>query len=198
MSEWWTYTVSDFLLFSSRTYYRLVEQYNLAIWPLHLLALVLGACAVPLLFRRPPRPDRVITRVLALLWAWVAIAFLWQRYATINWAATWFAAAFGVEAILLAWVSAREDGLTLQPLGRRGWLGLAVFTFALLFYPALAPLSGRGFAQGEAFGIMPDPTALGTIGLLVLARGRWRRRLLVIPVLWCLMSGAMLWALSTG
>ena len=33
MSEWWTYTLSDFLLFSPRTYYRLFELYNDEIWP---------------------------------------------------------------------------------------------------------------------------------------------------------------------
>jgi hypothetical protein len=31
MSEWWTYSLWDFLLFSPRTYYRLFELYNLAI-----------------------------------------------------------------------------------------------------------------------------------------------------------------------
>ena len=33
MSEWWTYTISDFLMFSPRTYYRMLERYNTAIWP---------------------------------------------------------------------------------------------------------------------------------------------------------------------
>ena len=28
MSEWWTYRLSNFLLFSPRTYYRLFELYN--------------------------------------------------------------------------------------------------------------------------------------------------------------------------
>jgi hypothetical protein len=42
---------------------------------------------------------------------------------------------------------------------------------------------------------MPDPTVLGTIGLLLLARGRFRGPLLVIPLLWCLLSGATLWAI---
>ena len=37
MSEWWTYSLSDFLLFSPRTYYRLFELYNLAVWPWHVL-----------------------------------------------------------------------------------------------------------------------------------------------------------------
>jgi hypothetical protein len=30
MSEWWTYTLSDFLLFSPRVYYRLFELHNRA------------------------------------------------------------------------------------------------------------------------------------------------------------------------
>ena len=42
MSEWWTYTLSDFLLFSPRTYYRLFEIYNAAIWPAQIVALGLG------------------------------------------------------------------------------------------------------------------------------------------------------------
>ena len=42
MSDWLSYTPSDFLLFSARTYYRLFELYNRAIWPGQILALMLG------------------------------------------------------------------------------------------------------------------------------------------------------------
>lgn len=54
-------------------------------------------------------------------------------------------------------------------------------------------------AQAEIFGIAPDPTALGTLGLLVLAEGapRTRRALLVAPLLWCLLSGATLLAMGS-
>src|SRR5262249_57612480 len=48
MSEWWTYSLSDFLLFSPRTYYRLFELYNLAVWPWHVLAIVLGLAVLVL------------------------------------------------------------------------------------------------------------------------------------------------------
>ena len=54
MSEWWTYSLSDFLLFSPRTYYRLFELYNAAIWPAQMLALALGLAILALL-RRPGR-----------------------------------------------------------------------------------------------------------------------------------------------
>ena len=42
MSEWWTYRPSDFLMFSPRTYHRLVELYNAEVWPAHVLAMGLG------------------------------------------------------------------------------------------------------------------------------------------------------------
>jgi len=38
----------------------------------------------------------------------------------------------------------------------------------------------------------PDPTAIATLGLLLLARGRLLPLLLPIPVLWCLLSGITL------
>ena len=51
MSEWWTYSLSDFLLFSPRTYYRLFELYNLAVWPAQIFTLALGIAIVVLLRR---------------------------------------------------------------------------------------------------------------------------------------------------
>ena len=72
MSEWWTYSLSDFLLFSPRTYYRLFELYNLAIWPTQLAGLALGAAILVMLRTRTTWQGRIIMAVLALVWLWVA------------------------------------------------------------------------------------------------------------------------------
>ena len=42
MSEWWTYRLSDFLLFAPRTYWRQFELMNLQWWPLQPLLLAAG------------------------------------------------------------------------------------------------------------------------------------------------------------
>jgi len=44
----------------------------------------------------------------------------------------------------------------------------------------------------------PDATAIATIGLLALSPARLPRALLVIPVAWCAIGGATLWALGSG
>ena len=78
MTEWWTYSFADFLLFSPRTYYRLFELYNAAVWPGQILAIVLGFLIVLLLIseRRPWR-GRVIASILAAGWLWVAWAYFY-------------------------------------------------------------------------------------------------------------------------
>jgi hypothetical protein len=191
MSEWWKYTLSDLLLFSPRTYYRMIERYNEAVWPGQLAALVLGIVILGLLYRPARERRRIIAGIVAVLWAFVAGAFLWKRYATINWVAIYFAWLFAIEAVLLV-------RLTFRP-GRdvAGILGVGLFTFSLAFYPLLAPLMGRGWRQSEIFGVAPDPTVLATLGLLLMAEGPPRWWTLAVPLLWCLVSGATLWAMGS-
>src|SRR6185503_512245 len=100
MSEWWTYTISDFLMYSPRTYYRMLERYNHAIWPGQILTLGLGLVMLALLRRPSPRQGRILSGLVALLWGMVGWGFLWRRYASINWAATYFAWAFALELLL--------------------------------------------------------------------------------------------------
>jgi hypothetical protein len=200
MPEWWTYSLSDFLLFSPRTYYRLIERHNLALWPAQLLALTLDITIGGLLCRSTRGRSRAVAAILAALWAWVGWTFVADRYATINWAASGFAWLFGAEVLLLGWLGVAAGNL------RFGWrsdagglLGIALFTGSVALYPLLAPALGRGWAQSELFGIAPDPTVLGTLGLLLLATGspRSRRTLLAAPLVWCLLSGATLWAMGS-
>ncbi len=194
MSEWWTYTLSDFLLFSPRTYYRLFELHNAAIWPGQVAAMALGLALLILLGTAAPWRGRAISALLAGCWLWVAWGFLFKRYATINWAATYMAAAFAVEALLLVLVGVVGDRLRFGERGA-GRAGLVLLLFALLVQPLAAPLSGRPWSQVELFGVAPDPTALTTLGAL-LAAERMRWDLLAIPLAWCAVSGATLWTMA--
>src|SRR5262245_18153505 len=98
MSEWWTYTLTDFLLFSPRTYYRLFELTNTDVWPLQLVTLTLGAAIAFLVWRVSAWSGRAVASILAALWLFVAWAYLLERYDTINWAARYFAIAFVLQA----------------------------------------------------------------------------------------------------
>ena len=68
MQDWWSYTLSDFLLFSPRTYYRMIERYNESVWPAQLLTMALGIGILGALQRPSARQGRIIAGILALLW----------------------------------------------------------------------------------------------------------------------------------
>jgi len=197
MSEWWTYRLSNFLLFSPRTYYRLFELYNSEIWPGQVLALLVGLAMLALLGNRGPWQGRVISVALAAAWLWVAWAYHYARYATINWAAVYFAAAFALEAFLLL-VLGVGRGLDLQ--AKAGWngrAGVGLVVFALVLQPLIGPLVGRSWSQVEIFAIAPDPTVVATLGVVALASG-WPAWLLrPIPIAWCLLSGATAWVMRS-
>jgi hypothetical protein len=212
MTEWWTYRLSDFLLFSPRTYYRLFELYNAEVWPAHLAAIGIGIALLWCVTAGQARPwaARAACALLAACWLWIAWAYHLQRYTTINWAATWFAAAFAVQGVLLSIVAASTGARLHVRAGRDGRrrIGLTLLLFALFVHPWLGVVLGRPWQQAELFGLAPDPTALGTLGLALLQRGHrptaaitkkpdWPRLMLwPVPLLWCCVSGATLWAMQ--
>jgi len=219
MSEWWTYRLYDFLLFTPRTYYRLFELYNAAVWPAQVAAVALGLWLVWICARAPLTPSlsprasggrgggegrrgaggvgtvpTVATWILGAVWLWTGIAFLGMRYAKINFAAKYAAWAFVVEAGLLAWTAIR--GAFDPPAGAIGRVGVGIVLFAVLIEPLSAPLLGRPLRQIELFGLAPDPTAVATLGALLALRPRRRWLLMIVPVLWCAMTGLTLLAMS--
>jgi hypothetical protein len=193
MSEWWTYSLSDFLMFSSRSYYRLIESYNTVIWPAHLLALVVGVIVIGAIARPRQHLQRSGALVLAAAWGWVAWAYHLELYAEINTAAPYFAAAFALQALLLCWLAFKPGNTAPAPQRvALGMTGLAIFA-----YPLLALVrDGGGWRQAEVFGIVPDPTVVATLGMLL----AWRAPAIfwLIPVSWCLVSGATLMELKIG
>jgi len=198
MAEWWTYDLSDFLMFSARTYYRMIERHNASIWPGQVGTLGFGLITIGLLRRPSPQQGRIVSGFLAVLWSGVAWGFLWKRYAAINWAAVYFAGIFAVEVLLLVWIGVARGRLNFRPGSDAATItGIGLFILSLAAYPVVAPLLGRGWEPAEIFGVAPDPTVIATMGLLLLDRGHPRWGLLAVPVLWCAISGMTLRAMGS-
>jgi hypothetical protein len=196
MTTWWTYSLSDFLMFSPQAYWRLVARHNAAWWPAQVLALLAGLGLWLLLERGQPRAARAVLLVLAAAWAWIGWAFFLQRYAEIFLAAEWVAAACGAQAVLL--VAAASLPLREPTATRARAFGLPLLAVGLL-YPLLSVGSGRSWSQAEVFGFMPDPTALATLGALLFLPqlATWARAALaVIPLAVFALGLATRWLLA--
>ncbi|MEM9027127.1 MAG: DUF6064 family protein [Pseudomonadota bacterium] len=192
MSHWWKYPLVDVLPFSLQVYYRLLEIYNQAFWPLQIAALVAACLILVRLSRRDTGPLVVTPLCLAVAFVWIAWAFFIQSYATLNWAAPFFAGAFVLQAVIFATMALPRYRLHLaQPRSRRAVAGFAVFALALVIYPLLPLAADRPWLQAEYVGFGPDPTAIAALGILAASQGRLRWFAMVIPVLWCLISGGI-------
>lgn len=195
MSEWRTYRLEDFLLFSPRVYWRMFELHNTAFWPLHLATLAAGFAIVLFVLRRPQNHGLWVALIFAVLWAFVGWSFLWSRYAAINWAIVYVAPAFGLQALLLGFVGV-SGGLAFDRKDIAARLGLLIALLGFVAYPFQTPLFGRPWTGAEAFGIAPDPTVVVTLGILLAASGWLVPLLFPIPLLWLLMSGLTLRAMG--
>jgi hypothetical protein len=195
MSEWWTYRPSDFLMYSPRSWGRLLEALHRELWPAQVIVALLAAAVLVVAWRRPRDMARIVCGVLAVAWAWLAWDFFWNRLGQISTGAPWMAAAAALQALLLAVGASRQPAADGGSAPRAAGLSLAAI--ALLLFPLLAPLRGAGWAQAELTGLTPDATALFTIGLLLALPVRLRGWLLPVPVALLAIGLTMQWLLLT-
>lgn len=190
-SEWWTYRLSDFLMFSPRLYGRLFESVNAVGWPIALALTALGAWA---LIESRARMALAVSGLATGASAWL---FLHWRYAPINWAVEPFVWAFALlAAVLLGWAA---RGPVLPAVGQGRWprIGAGLMAWALIGHPLLGLgvnlLAGKSWTGLPLFGLAPDPTAIYTLGALLrtCGAGALRGVVALVPLAWCLFSALM-------
>jgi hypothetical protein len=141
--------------------------------------------------------SRLPAMILAAAWAWTGAVFHGRYFAAINFIAPVYAGLFLLQALLLVWWGVVRGWIAPhRPAGLGGWAGLALILYAIAGYPMIAAVAGDGVASARVVGLAPGPTAVFTLGMLVLADGRTPLYLAFVPVLWSLIAGATAWTLG--
>lgn len=184
------------LPFSREQFFEVFAAYNTAVWPAQALLLALSLALLALVLRAPARAGRPVAFGLALLWAWLGIAYHLAFFRAINPAATLFALLSLAGAVVFAWRGGLRGGLRFEPAPwRRRLPGLAVVAYALVAYPVLGLLAGHRYPAAPTFGL-PCPTTLYTLGLLFMAAPGSSRWLRVAPLAWALIGTSAAFALG--
>ena len=183
------------LPFTHEQFLDVFVAYNSALWPFVVLMWLLTLGAVAQLYRRGVAASRLLTAVLALHWAWSALAYHLAFFRSVNPAATLFAGAFLVHAALLLWRGVARPDVSFTPSGTFwGTAGAGLIAYSLV-YPALGVLFGLTYPRLPTFGV-PCPTTIFTAGTLLLLPRRQARPLAVIPVLWAGVGGSAAYLLD--
>lgn len=195
MADWSTYSLRDFLMFSAEVYWRLFELANRSLWPLPAVTLALGLAAIVLLLWPGPRRRALVLAAAAAAWLWVGWRFVWLSYAPINWAMEYVAPLFALQGLLLAAAALRPWRRAYR--GAGAVLGHGLLVYAVALHPLTAIIAGRPIAGAEIAGIAPDPTAIATLGVVVLVVPlRWAVPLAPLPLLWCAGSALTLYTMN--
>ncbi|WP_420345097.1 DUF6064 family protein [Pelagibius sp.] len=184
------------LAFDAEVLAALFAQINLALWPWQIafLAAALAVLGLAASGRRPA--GRAIGAILTAGWLACGLIFHLHYFAQLSFTAPAFGALFLAQAALLAWSLVLRGG-TAFAVGRgaAAGLGFALLAAALLL-PLLQALLGESLETARIVGLAPGPTAVFTLGVLLLSAGRCPLHLMVLPLVWTVIAGATAWELG--
>lgn len=182
-----TYALRDFVPVTPVVWERLFERLNEQAWPWQGVFLALLLVALWQLYRGRSRSCGL---ALAACWCWSGIQFQFLLHAPLNWAASAMGWAFMLQAALVLLVGIGGGWRFCG--GLRAWLGVLVIVAGTVLLPLAGPFTGRSWAALEIAGTAPAPTALVTLGMLLMARPlSWATGL--IPLFWLIYSSGVWW-----
>ncbi len=158
------------------------QAYNLAIWPMQLIAYVLAVAALLLIFKPAAYASQAVMGILAFLWLWTGVVFMWLYWAPVYTPAYAFGALFLIQGMLFLEGAFRQRiRFAFRPDGYTA-VGMLLVAYAMLGYPVLGHWLGHGYPRSLPFGLAPCPLVIFTFGLLLVSKApRW---FLVIPFVW--------------
>jgi hypothetical protein len=177
------------LPFTIDQFFGVFEQYNQAIWPIHIVAYILGIAAITLTVKKTRYSDQAISVILACFWGWMGIVYHLMYFRTINGAALGFGVLFIIQASVWLLFGVIRPKLSFQlDTNPYALTGIVLIVYAMLVYPILGTLLGHGYPRSPSFGVAPCPTTIFSFGLLLLTSAKVPKSVLVIPFLWSLLG----------
>lgn len=160
--------------------------YNPQIWPMQIVAYLLGGAAVFLALRKTAFSGRGVPAILAFFWLWVALLFWLPSVQQGFTPGVIFVAIFLIQGVLLAIYAIKPRlHFGFQP-GLAAWVGLGFVLYALLGYPVVGALLGHTYPRMSPFGLTPCPVVTFTFGIFLLAKPKVSKGLLILPFIYAL------------
>jgi hypothetical protein len=176
------------LPFTIDQFLAVIKQYNLAVWPVQVLLIILAGVIVYLITGENRNANRMVSGILGLFWIWTGVAYHLVFFTAINRAAYVFGGLFVLQGLFFLWTGVFQNRLFFG--FRTDWYGITAGLFmlyALVVYPQFNQVFGHGWPVQPTFGL-PCPTTIFTFGLLLMSIRKVPVYLLIIPFLWSLVG----------
>ena len=175
------FTVDEFL--------SVFQTYNLTVWPMQIIAYLLGGAAIFLTMKRSRHADRIVASIVSIMWMWNGCIYHFTYFSSITGAAYVFGSLFVLQALLFLWKGVIKGELAFGMTGGSySFAGAILLLYSMVVYPILGHMAGHGWPRSPAFGLAPCPTTIFTFGLLLLCRTRMQIYVLIIPLIWSIIG----------
>jgi hypothetical protein len=184
------------LPFTVEQFMGIFEKYNIAVWPMQIILVLIALSALFLSLRKFSYSDKFISAILGFFWLWIGVVYHLTHFTSINTAAYLFGALYIIQGLIFIFLGGIKSRLSfkLQP-NAYGIIGSLFILYALIIYPILGYFLGHVYPKNPTFGL-PCPTTIFTFGLLLWTDKIVPKYVLVIPLIWSMIGfGA---ALSLG
>ena len=162
------------------------EKYNLDIWPMQIIAYILGIIAVFFVIKRTRYSYRIIMGIVTFMWLWAGIGF-YLLYSGPTYKPAYILGALTVVQAVLFLAGVFKPVISYGfRLNIFSVTGLLFIAYAMIGYPLLGYFIGHVYPQSPAFGLAPCPTTIFTFGLLLMTDKKVPILFLIIPLLWAL------------
>jgi len=176
------------LPFTLEQFLDVFRQYNIAIWPMQVVLIILALIAFYFSIRNKTYSNKIIVIILAFLWIWMSIMYHFLFFSSINKAAIAFGCLFMIQSLLFLYFGIIKNKINLRfNTDLYGVTGVILIVFALLIYPIIGYWVGHVYPSSPTFGL-PCPTTIFTFGILLLSTTRIPMVIIIIPFLWALIG----------
>ncbi len=176
-----------FIPFTFEEFLDMITSYNTTLWPMQLIVYALAIIALFFVIFKTRYASKVLAGVLAFFWLWNGIIFNFLYFSKLFPLANIFAILFVIQGFIFTMEGVFKKGLSFSIKANTfGVTGGLFILYGIIGYPAIEYLVGRGYPQLLSFGLVPCPTTIFTLGILLWTDRKLPKYILIIPFLYSL------------
>lgn len=169
---------------SLEQFFNVVKDYNLAIWPMQVIAYLIGFVALILAIKKTKYSSRIISAILAFFWLWVGFIFSPIYFTKVFEMAGVYVVLSIIQGIILLIFGVFRPNISFRfKTNVYSIIGIVFIIYAMFGYPLIEYFFGRGYPQLLSFGLVPCPTTIFTFGLFLWTDEKLPKYILIIPLI---------------
>ena len=169
------FTIEKFLV--------ILENYNLDIWPLQIVSYILGFAVIVLAVKRTRLSNRVISLILSFFWLWSGIVFCILYWSKSFKLAYIFGILLIIQGLIFFYSFLKENISFSYTWNWHSAMGIILIFYAMVAYLLIGLFIGHTYPQSFPFGLVPCPTAIFTLGILLWTDKKLPKHIIIIPTL---------------